>query len=218
MTAVTASFLATSALVILSPGPDAVLTVHLVLRTGRRAPACAGAAGMLTAGAGHAALALSGVSLALRTDPAAWTALRWAGALVLFGWGLSVLAAALRPNRASGGKGPPGGSLTLRRCYGLGVLSTGSNPKVGVFLLAYLPQFVGPHDPPQRTMALLAGVYLAIAAGWLALLVVATDLARRRGAGRARGSTARAARRRSAVEGLLGLVFIGFAVRLALLG
>jgi threonine/homoserine/homoserine lactone efflux protein len=223
LTTVSPYFLATSLLVIVSPGPDAVLAVHLVLRSGRRAPAFAGAAGMVTAGAGHALLALTGVSVVMRGNPAVWTAMRWTGAAVLLVWGVRALAAACRPaggQDAAGPEGPHGseGRFSLRRSYGLGLLSTGSNPKVGVFLLAYLPQFAGRHDPAQRTVALLAAVYLALAAAWLTVLIVSTDLLRTRGARRQERDAGRRGRWRQAAEGVLGVLFLGFAVRLAWAG
>jgi threonine/homoserine/homoserine lactone efflux protein len=215
MTSVSPYFLATSLLVIMSPGPDAVLAVHLVLRTGRRIPAFAGAAGMVTAGAGHALLALTGVSVAMRGNAAVWTAMRWAGAAVLLVWGVRALAAARRPGGGQDAPAGPDGRFSLRRCYSLGLLSTGSNPKVGVFLLAYLPQFAGRQDPAQHTVAMLAAVYLALAAGWLTVLIVSTDLLRTRGARRRVRPAARPGRWRQVAEGLLGVLFLGFAVRLA---
>jgi threonine/homoserine/homoserine lactone efflux protein len=215
-------FLGTSALVIVAPGPDAALVTYLVLSTGRRAPAAAAAAGMITAGAGYAGLALSGVSFVLRTQPEAFAALRWCGALVMVAWGGRALYRAFRHRGIRGirldepaATSAPGASP--RRWYLMGLLCTGSNPKVGLFLLAYLPQFVPPHASVTATMALLAAVYLSLVAVWLSFLIVAVHLLRGRLAARqGRGRSDGVPRALRLWEGVLGLVFISFAIRLGL--
>ncbi|MEV0374543.1 LysE family translocator [Streptomyces sp. NPDC050636] len=213
-------FLGSSLLVITTPGPDAALVAQLVLRTGRRAPALAAAAGMLTAGAAHAALAISGVSLVLAGKPELFTAVRWCGAAVMLLWGIRALRAALRPQgpHPSDKPGEDSGQPTpvsLRRCWLQGLLCTGTNPKVGLFLLAFLPQFVPPGEPPARTMAVLAIIHLSLAALWLAFLSGAVHLLRRWVAARRPDVGAGMAR---VVEAVVGTVFIGFAVRLGLGG
>ncbi|MFF4698255.1 LysE family translocator [Streptomyces chattanoogensis] len=211
-------FLGSSLLVITTPGPDAALVTQLVLRTGRRAPAFAAAAGMLTAGAVHAALAISGVSLVPAGRPQLFTAVRWCGAAVMLVWGVRALRSALRGPQPSDPPGPGTGRpppVDLRRCWLQGLLCTGANPKVGLFLLAFLPQFVPPGDPPARTMAVLATVHLSLAALWLALLSGAVHVLRRWVAARRPDAGAGAAR---VVEAVVGTVFIGFAVRLGLGG
>ncbi|MEU9115680.1 LysE family translocator [Streptomyces sp. NPDC048483] len=211
-------FLGSALLVITTPGPDAALITQLVLRTGRRAPALAAAAGMLTAGAAHAALAISGVSLVLVGRPELFTAVRWCGAAVMLLWGIRALRSALRrppPPDEPGtepGRPPP---VSMWRCWLQGLLCTGANPKVGLFLLAFLPQFVPPGDPPARTMAVLAAVHLSLAALWLTVLSGAVYLLRRWVAARRPDAGAGAAR---VVEAVVGTVFIGFAVRLGLGG
>ncbi len=215
-------FLASSLAVIMTPGPDAALVTQLVLRFARRGPALVAAIGMLTAGALHAGLSASGVSLLLRAHSALFTAVRWLGAAVLFGWGVWTLRGWFLLGRSR--SRPPGHSpdqpqdqptdqppgeppVGAGRAYLLGLLSTGSNPKVGLFLLAFLPQFVPAGAAPGPAMVLLAAVYLAVAAGWLLVL---TELVYQ-------------LRRRVPVPGLLrgahlvtGMLFLAFAVRLAL--
>lgn len=201
------AFLVSALLVIVSPGPDSALVVHRVIRAGRRAPAYLTMAGILTAGALHATLAIVGVAGLLDRHPGQLTALRWTGALGLFCWGAVILTTTARTRPASPAGGPhrPG-----PRCTRTGrVLCTGTNPKVGIFLLAFLPQFVPVDAPPGRAMALLAAVHLALAAVWLAALT----------------ETAYRLRRRVDRPGVLrmvelatGVLFMGFAVRMALMG
>ncbi|WP_329008748.1 LysE family translocator [Micromonospora rifamycinica] len=202
------AFLVSALLVIVSPGPDSALVVHRVIRAGRRAPAYLTMAGILTAGALHATLAIVGVAGLLDRHPGQLTALRWTGALGLFCWGAVILTttARTRPASPAGGTTPPRSTV---HPYWQGVLCTGTNPKVGIFLLAFLPQFVPVDAPPGRAMALLAAVHLALAAVWLAALT----------------ETAYRLRRRVDRPGVLrmvelatGVLFMGFAVRMALMG
>ncbi|MFB7631951.1 LysE family translocator [Streptomyces sp. NPDC056149] len=211
-------FLATSLAVIATPGPDAALAAQLVFRTGSWRPAAAAAVGMIAAGACHAAAALTGVSLLLRTVPAVFTALVWAGAAFLALLGIRALCAAARRPRTPDDAGPPGPFRTdpprsAWRCVGLGLLSTGSNPKVGLFFLAYLPQFLPTGGAPGPGIVVLAAVYLGLAALWLCLLITVAYRLHGWLAGR---GPARSARRGAgrAVEALAGAVFIALAVRL----
>ncbi|MBZ4018704.1 LysE family translocator [Streptomyces purpurogeneiscleroticus] len=209
-------FLSTSLLIVATPGPDSALVTKIVLCTGKRLPAAVAALGMITAGALHAALAVSGVSLLLRANPALFTLLRWGGAAVLLLWGLTALWAAARPagsrhprDRAAGGRT----HASLRRCFGAGLLCTGSNPKVGLFLVVYLPQFVPPGSPWEMTMGLLSAVHLGLGALWLGFLISAVHRLRKWAATRWSAPRAQGAGLRVA-DGVMGVVFISFAARL----
>lgn len=158
-------FLLSSVFVIVMPGPDSALILRTVLRYGRRGPALAAASGMIIAGAGHAGLSISGMTLVLRTDPALFDALRWAGAATLFAWGVWTLWESARSVPPRAGPAREGRWSLL-----LGFLSTASNPKVGLFLIAFLPQFVPPDARPVPAMTALATVYLAMGALWLVIL------------------------------------------------
>ncbi|MFD9815722.1 LysE family translocator [Streptomyces sp. NPDC059080] len=245
-------FLSTSLLVIATPGPDAALVTQLVLHTGARRPAAVTAVGMITAGALHGVLALTGVALLLRTDPRLLTALQWCGAVVMLVWGLRAVRAAVRgpgaadvgagqeagtrPGAGAGaeagpGSGAPGRGLgstsglgsrspappaarAARRYFWTGMLCTGGNPKVGLFLLAYLPQFVPPGAPWALSMGVLTGVYLALAALWLACVISAVHLLH--GLARSRRRAPRVpGRGLRLVDGVVGVVFISLAIRLA---
>src|SRR5262245_43250884 len=118
----------------MTPGPDIALASQLVLRFGRRGPGLAASAGMISAGCGHALLSITGVSL-LDAKPMLFTTLRFIGAALLVGWALWSLRESFRPPP------PPTDAPPWRgRAYLVGFLSTATNPKVGLFLLAFLPQ------------------------------------------------------------------------------
>jgi threonine/homoserine/homoserine lactone efflux protein len=92
--------------------------------------------------------------------------LRLIGAAVLVGWALWSLRESFRPPPP-----PTDGPPWRGRAYLVGFLSTATNPKVGLFLLAFLPQFVPAGYPVASTMATLAAVYLGIATVWMCVLV-----------------------------------------------
>jgi threonine/homoserine/homoserine lactone efflux protein len=174
---ISALFIASSLVVIVTPGPDAALITQTVLRSAGRRPALAAAAGMITAGAAHACLSITGVSLLLRTNSALFDALQLTGAAVLLAWGAWTLRESFRPADVGGAAMPePGG----RHSFAIGFLSTITNAKVAVFLLAFLPQFVPAGHPPAATMIVLAAVYLLLGAAWLLTLIALVHRLRHR--------------------------------------
>lgn len=170
---ITPLFLLSALVIIVTPGPDLVLITHLTLHLGRR-DALAAAAGMITAGAGQAAAGIAGMAVLLQTHPTLLTVLRLVGAAVLLWFAVKAFRSALRG-------GPPATvpSRSTRRSFLTGLASTGTNPKVGLFLMAFLPQFVPAGADPATAMAALASVHLAIGLAWLVLWIHLTPLAGR---------------------------------------
>ena len=80
------------------------------------------------------------------------------------------------------------------------------NPKVGIFYLAFLPQFVGPGDPVLERSLLLAALHIGIGVVWLSVLTL--------GVGRIR-PLVESRLWRARLEGVSGAVLIGLGVRLA---
>lgn len=203
---VSLAFLAGSLVVIVTPGPDLALITRLVLTWRRSRPAVAAAAGMVAAGAAQVAVGALGLAALLAAEPALFAALRWAGALVLIGMAVLALRSAVRPPAPAG---TPAGDAPAGRAFLQGLACTGTNPKVGVFLMAFLPQFVPPGVEPVRGVALLAAVYLGLVLVWLLTWMTVVDRL-------ARFVHTRAASR--VTDGLTAAVFTFFAVRLALGG
>ncbi|MEV4739413.1 LysE family transporter [Streptomyces sp. NPDC049555] len=199
-----------SLLVIMTPGPDLALITRLVLGGTRRAAAAA-AIGMIAAGAAQAALGAAGLAALLNTRPQLFTAFRWAGALVLVAWAVLALRSALRPPAPEAAAPGPAAERGpgVRLAFVQGLLCTGSNPKVGLFLMAFLPQFVPAGADPAAGVAVLAACYLAMGLGWLLVWMrLVHRLARFLHSPRATRFT----------HGLTAAVFGTFAVRLALGG
>ncbi len=147
----------------MAPGPDLLLITRLVLTHGHRRPAVPAAIGMITAGAAQASLGAAGLAALLAINPALYAAFRWAGAAVLLGWAAIAMRSAMRPAEPDAVLSAP----SSRRAFVQGLLCTGSNPKVGVFLMAFLPQFVPAGMNPAIGVTRLAAVYLALGLAWL---------------------------------------------------
>ncbi|AUG77900.1 Putative membrane protein [Kitasatospora sp. MMS16-BH015] len=211
---ISTAFLLSSLVVIIAPGPDAALILRLAFGSRGRAAPLAAAAGMITAGALQATVSVLGVSLLLTADSGLFRALQWVGAALLCYWGVRAAVGALRhPPAGPAARAAAPEPADRRRAYLKGLACTGTNPKVGLFLLAFLPQFIPPGQPPVRSLAVLCAVYLTLGTLWLVALTEATTrlatLLERRAP----------ATRRPLLRWLdlgLGLAFIAFGIRLAL--
>ncbi len=158
------SFLATSVLLTLAPGPDVLFVVTKSMARGARAGVSV-AAGLCTGIFFHTSLAAFGVSLILRESPLAFGTLKIAGTLYLL-W-LAFQAFRHRNDVPATENAPAGTDAsahadTFWRLYRTGVLMNVLNPKVALFFLALLPQFVpAGAENPQLHMLLLGGIFAA---------------------------------------------------------
>ena len=198
------SFAVVATVLTLTPGLDTALVLRAALAQGRReAAATAGGivAGLLVWGAAAAV----GVSALLTASTVAFDVLRYAGAayLVWFGARLLLRAARPRPQDALPGTAP---ARTAWRAARVGLLTNLLNPKVGVFYVALLPQFLPTGSDPLAVGLLLAGVHGAISLLWFALLILLAGVL---------GRWLRRPRTTRAIDGVTGATLIGFGVRLA---
>ncbi|MCA6216757.1 LysE family translocator [Ideonella sp. B7] len=152
------SFLLTSLLIVASPGTGAVLTIAAGLQQGRRA-ALVTAWGCTLGIVPHLALSLTGVAGVLQMHPWAFELLRGLGVLYLLFLAWQSLAArgalALEAGRA-----PPRTGLVRQA-----VLANLLNPKLSLFFLAFLPQFVQP-APGQAVQQMLGMSLVFMAMTW----------------------------------------------------
>ena len=130
-------FLAAAVLVTLAPGPDNLMVLSLGASRGRRRGMAFGlgcAAGCIS----HTVLAALGVSALIAASPTAFTALKILGGLYLLrlGW------QALRSSGGTGVRGVAGGTESVWSLFRKGLVANAINPKVVMFFLAFLPQFV----------------------------------------------------------------------------
>ncbi|MGE5131847.1 MAG: LysE family translocator [Gemmatimonadota bacterium] len=202
-----ASFAGAAALLTLTPGPDALLVLRTAVSRGR-AGAIAAGLGVCTALAGWGCAAAFGLTALLTAAPLLYTALRWAGAAYLGFLGTRlILGHRPRWRRADGQPAEPGrDSRRLGRCYLQGVITNAANPKIGVFYLSLLPQFITVGAAVLGAGLLLAAIHVAESMTWFAVIAVL--------AGRLDRSLRRPVVRRW-MDRVAGTAFLAFAARLA---
>jgi threonine/homoserine/homoserine lactone efflux protein len=197
-------FMAAGLALNVTPGPDMLYVAGRAAGEGRGA----GVASALGIGAGtlvHIAAVALGLAGLLAAVPAAYAAVRTAGGAYLVYLGVRALrAAAPGPARAPE---PASRWAAFRQ----GVVTNVLNPKVALFFLAFLPQFVDPARGPAARQVVLLGL-LFDASGTLVNLLVALA------ASGAAARLERAGRARQWMERACGALFIALGVRLALAG
>lgn len=134
-----AVFVGMVAVLVIVPGPNTVLILGNSLAGGRSA-GLATVLGVETGTAVHTAAAALGVSSVLASSAAAFTVLKYAGAAYLIYMGLQAF---VGPHRALGEPSPEG-HARLGPAFRRAAVANVLNPKVAVFFLALLPQFVNP--------------------------------------------------------------------------
>lgn len=161
------AFLIACAVVIVTPGVDAFLLLRTSLRSGTRAGLLA-LAGIHSAAAVQVGLVISGLGVVLARYPMVLTALRWIGAAYLLYLAVSITRGLIR---RSGGA--PEEAMSDRP-FRQGFLTNITNPKMILFSLAFLPQFIGSGEPAPQLM-MLAVVFLGLAAIWELMIVLAAS-------------------------------------------
>jgi threonine/homoserine/homoserine lactone efflux protein len=201
------AFAVVAAALTVTPGLDTALVLRAALTRNRR-EAAATAAGIVAGLFVWGAAAAVGVSALLTASEVAFDVLRYAGAAYLVGYGARMIVAASR--RRPVGQAPPGHApRSARRSAWTGLVTNLLNPKVGVFYVALLPQFVPAGSDPLAVGLLLAGVHGALSMVWFLLLVLL--------AGALSGWLRRPGIVR-AIDGVTGVTLVGFGARLALGG
>lgn len=151
-------FVTAALIVLLIPGPGVLYTIARSISQGRRA----GLVSVLGLSAGalvHVAAAAAGLSAILLTSATAFGIVKALGAGYLIYLGIQTLLSA-RPSVCI--KTPP--ALSFRRLFTDGVVVSIFNPKIAVFFLAFLPQFVDPGAGPiPRQIMMLGLLYVGLA-------------------------------------------------------
>ena len=161
-----AAFAAVAAVLILTPGPDMALVTRNTVASGRRA-GLETSAGVCAGVLVHGCAAAVGLSAILRTSATAFTVVKLAGAAYLVYLGVQALWRS-RPAAPDQDALPRGGDRRPRGSpFRQGLLSNVLNPKLAVFFLTLLPQFIDPHDAAATRSLLLAAIYSAMCAVWL---------------------------------------------------
>ena len=198
------SFLVFTVALVLVPGPDVAVTTRNTLAGGRTRGAWT-AVGITSSNAVQGLAAAAGLgALVVRSQPL-FEVIRWAGVGYLAYLGVQALRSAVAGRYAADEL--TAGTGTAQRLAGWrqGFLSNITNPKVLVFYLAVLPQFLTP-ESGVPTLVLLALTHAVLGLLYLLLLVA--------GMHRARAVLGRR-RVRRALDAVTGTVLLGFGVRLA---
>jgi len=199
------TFSMAAGLLTITPGLDTALVLRTAAVEGSANAARAGI-GIVTGCLVWGAAVAMGLGALLAASELAFTILKWAGALYLLWLGLNLL---LKPRSEfnmtiAGGQAPEGRRNNwLRR----GFLTNLLNPKVGVFYVSFLPQFVPAHVSPGPFIFLLAALHALMGIVWFAALILLTrpiaGVLKRPGVVRK-------------LDRLTGIVFVAFGARLAL--
>lgn len=149
-------FLAASTALILVPGPAQALVLARTLAAGPRAGALT-AVGLNVGTLFHSVAAALGLSAVLATSALAFAVVKYVGAAYLVWLGIRALAACERP-----GAGAPAVPASARSSFGEAVATGILNPKVALFFLAFLPQFVDPARGSAFVQFLVLGGSMAV--------------------------------------------------------
>jgi threonine/homoserine/homoserine lactone efflux protein len=199
-----ATFVLLAAALTLTPGLDTALVLRAAL-TRSRAEATGTAAGIVAGLLVWGAAAAVGVSALLAASRVGYDVLRFAGAAYLCWFGARLLRRAVRPG--AGHASPDGtAARSVWRAARQGLLTNLLNPKVGVFYLALLPQFVPAGSDPLAVGLLLAAVHGVMSLLWFGLLIVLAG---------ALGRWLRRPRTTRVIDGVTGAALVGFGIKLA---
>ena len=157
-TATLSYFLLTSALLTLAPGPDVMYLLAKSLSDGAKSGVSL-AGGLSSGVVFHTGLVIFGVAALIQSSPAALSALKYGGAVYLLylAWGAFRDKSELRIGSTDAAK-------NLLSLYRRGVLMNVLNPKVLLFFLAFLPQFVSTEDGSAGKQIALLGFLFAVQA------------------------------------------------------
>jgi threonine/homoserine/homoserine lactone efflux protein len=153
----------------LTPGPDTLYVVGRSVAQGRRVGLLS-VFGISSGVLVHTCAAGAGLSALLAGSATAFTVVRYAGAAYLAYLGLRLILAPGRGAAVDGGAAAPGGPSWA--AYRQGVVTNVLNPKVALFFLAFLPQFVDPTSPHRIAAFFVLGlVFVASGTLWCVILV-----------------------------------------------
>lgn len=200
------AFVLAAGLLTITPGLDTAMVLRTSAVEGARR------AGFAALGIGLGCLvwgaAVSvGLGALLAASEAAYTALKWTGAAYLVWLGIGLL------RKPRTGLANEATAMMAPVNYGAagwllkGMLTNILNPKIGVFYVTFLPQFVPAGVPVAGYTFLLASIHVALSVLWFALLI---------GASAPLGRVLRRPAVVRALDRLTGCVFVGFGVKLAL--
>lgn len=201
-------FISAAILLNIYPGPDTLYIIGRSLSSGRNGGICA-ALGISSGAVVHTLVGAFGLSALLATSAHAFIAVKYIGAAYLVYQGLRLILE--HPAQATEPAGLRLSEAGLLRIYRQGALTNILNPKVALFFLAFLPQFISASSPNKvLPFALLGLVFVTTGTIWCLILALFSSTV----SSRLRRSETMTARLRK----INGLLFILLGIRLAAAG
>ncbi|MGF9648762.1 LysE family translocator [Pseudarthrobacter oxydans] len=202
------SFALVAGLLTLVPGLDTALVLRSSISKSRRF-AFATALGISTGAMIWGVAGAVGVSALLAASEFAYRMLTIAGAAYMMWLGLSLLWKSRRQGKAAptGDNPVPSGGDGMVKGWLTGTGTNLLNPKVGVFYIATIPQFMPAGASPLLVGILLASVHCILAMAWFTFLIFATGYASR---------WLKGVRSIRIIDSITGTVLVGFGLKLAL--
>ena len=198
------TFLIAAVLLNVAPGPDIAFILGQTVRGGKKS-GFAAMFGIWTGAFGHVIMAAAGLSAILATSAVAFSMVKWAGAAYLIFLGIKAL-------RSDGGKFVSDDVQTNTKflpIYKQGALVGLLNPKVAIFFLAFLPQFVVVGAGPVWAQLFLHGILIIVVAALIEppLILLGDKLTRKLRSNPKIGLW---------MDRTLGSIFVALGIRLAL--
>ncbi|WP_258100829.1 LysE family translocator [Marinoscillum pacificum] len=161
------TFFTAAILLNLSPGPDMVFIISQTSKKGTRSGFTA-VLGIWLGTFVHVIFAALGLSAILMTSATAFSMVKWVGAAYLVWLGIQSLSS--KGTRLQSNDQAP--TLNLTKTFRQGIFVSLLNPKVAVFFLAFLPQFVEPQAGVVGTQLFLHGSLIIVVAGFIEIPIV----------------------------------------------
>ena len=149
------AFAAASLVLLLIPGPAVLYILNRSVSDGRNV-GIAAVGGLELGNLVHAIAAAAGLSAVLATSAAAFNTVKWLGVAYLLFVGIRTL---MKPPEVIDADQP---GVTVRRAFAQGVVVNVLNPKVALFFLSFLPQFIHPADGHAGLQALVLGLVFVL--------------------------------------------------------
>jgi threonine/homoserine/homoserine lactone efflux protein len=196
-------FVGAVVVIVIAPGPDMAYMLTRTIAQGRKAGVVA-AIGINAGAYIHVLAAVLGLSAILTTSSVAFSVEKWVGACYLVWIGVQALVGSAAINLNAGASVP----LKARTIFWQGFLSDVLNPKVAIFFLAFLPQFVHFGAGNETKQLLMLGITCNVIAICINLMLVCL------------ASAATASLRRNQkitrwIHRAMGATFIALGIRLA---
>jgi RhtB (resistance to homoserine/threonine) family protein len=204
------AFTGIAALLTITPGADTILVIRNVLSRGWKA-GIASTFGICSGLFIHACLSAFGLSIILVRSATAFQLVKWVGAAYLIFLGCQSLRRVFNNSGSSVVHDTPkrktNSERGVNRSYMEGFLTNVLNPKVAIFYLAFLPQFISGGDPVFQKSLLLAGIHALLGIIWLSFISMFLE--------KIRDLFLKPVFNKS-LEALSGTILIGFGLRLGL--